>query len=82
MSTIEKLQKIKAKCEWLVEFYGKRNARAVAGWKATIAAIDDILPYLQEDDAAADGAATPGHRWLLVRRSAPIISAWEGLYDH
>jgi len=60
------------------EFIAACAGPSEAGWKATIAAIDDILPYLQEDDAA-DGAVTPGHRWLLIRRSEPIISAWEGI---
>ena len=48
---------------------------AEAGWRATIAAIDDILPYLQEDDAT-DGSSEPGHKWLLNKRAEPITAAW------
>ena len=66
----EKLQKIKARCEWLVDFYGTRNDRAVAGWKSTILICDMLLmlharyQQLEEQELA------------LMHN---IIIAWEGL---
>ena len=59
------------------EFIAACAGLAEAGWKATIAAIDDILPYLQ-DDYAADGFFRSGHKWLLNKRAQPILAAWKG----
>lgn len=53
MTTIEHLNKIKAKCEDLVSIYDNAEPHtplpAVAGWRSTIAAIDLCLANLHRD---------------------------------
>lgn len=59
MTTEEHLQKIKAKCECLLEkseYIPHYSASAEAGWRATIAAIDGWLSLFHDTDAYADGA--------------------------
>ena len=48
---------------------------AEAGWMTTIADVDDILPQIQETDAA-DGAIESGHKWLLHKRAERLKAAW------
>mgnify|MGYP000119600814 CR=1 FL=1 len=43
MSTEEKLKKIKARCEWLLTL--AEFASAEAGWRSTIAAVDEMLNF-------------------------------------
>jgi len=57
------------------EFIATCAGASEAGWRATIAAVDDILPYLLENDAA-DSATTGGHKWMLNRRAQPILAAY------
>ena len=100
MKTTEHLQKIKAKCQELlatthkmyspeqaandIDFIASCAGNAEAGWRATIAAIDDWLGLYVYTDGFADGApdASPHDKLCneiasMARRSLNhIITAW------
>lgn len=55
MTTIEHLNKIKSKCENFVSIYDNAEPHtplpAVAGWRSTIAAINEIFSYNFSNEA-------------------------------
>jgi len=72
MTTIDRLAAIRALCVELLEGHCITNCHscagaAEAGWRATVATIDFILPYMDEDFA----------HFAMGRIAAEIISAWE-----
>ena len=75
MNTTEKLQAIRAKCQQCMD-EGRGNgidkwtAPAEAGWRATIAAIDDCI--------AEDPAYQAMYNCANEKLIAAIIAAWEG----
>jgi len=80
MTTEEHLAKVAAKCRELLAINPgfprrKYDQSAEAGWRATIASCEDILPYMSETDSLP-GASTPGHRFALIQRANNIIAAW------
>jgi hypothetical protein len=69
MTKTEHLQRIRARCEELIDAYlfeHKESDARVAGWRATIAAIDGLLPFI--------GAW--GHYHDAAKATDAIIAAW------
>ena len=87
MNTQEHLNRIKAKCQELLEIWdGKRDHNSIymascgkqaeAGWRATIAAIDDTLNV---DESLSDDVQKITTEMMLVangRMVEQILAAW------
>jgi hypothetical protein len=76
MTTIEHLNKIKAKCEFMLtldrsqETHSRRDDLSEAGWRSTIAAID---LFLFNDERLSYGYAPSKQERQIVQS---ILSAW------
>ncbi len=81
MTTTEHLQKIKAKCEQLIAIYSQPKYSGmelmIAGWKATIAAIDGLSELIKHEERF-EGTHIGNPVELNYERKiiTAILSAW------
>lgn len=78
MTRTKHLERIKKKCERLIELYSVelyKPIHAIAGWKATIAAID-VLLSISQSETYADEAHGCDHPSESDYALDSILSAW------
>ena len=80
MTDTEHLQRIKAKCIYIVSIYDNAEPHAplpaVAGWRSTIAAIDDCLNVDSSLPIYIQNITTEMMLTANARLVAAIIAAW------